>query len=491
MLGRGDALSRLASAGWRETHDGNFQFGGADIHQPSLVAAPRGMPEVTERSRGVPVLVVASTSDPLDDPNPPHTSVYFFDSVEEMVEFALEIQEDFEVIGCDLDVAEAHAAEDDAEINRLLSAVGGVPAAQAVAVGWHDYAHALLVATGAMRLACGAGAYPHYLSALSDQDMVAAAGHASRWALRQLREALVLCDSEDILDTVAVAAVEILAHQIASECDSTHLSDAVTAPWHHRSAKSVVSPEVFVAALAEVAEAHPRPPLSPAQAVAVIKAVSDSKLTHRCVDDEPDQGADSDPRDCAACEVEKPYSEAINACLRWHTQSPSNTPSAGRAGSIPPRRQAKLLAEAAFEFSHIPTLLNQAQRRIAGGARAAANNEYLPGVELTLEDVATACVGIISAGWGFLERWLGMYTELFSTQAAAAVVRASGNLWHSELVSAHDQTLLDRLQSQFGWTSEQAAKATARMRATAHATSWDISETIRSSYGIKAKSRRR
>ena len=479
----GGALSRLASAGWEEHDEGGFRLGYADEHQPSLMALPGGMPEEGEQ----PTLTVLPPVDLIDDPDPPDAMVLFFDSVEEMVEFALDIQQEFEATYRDLDAMAGREAGDDTEFDEMVSVIGGVPAA--VAIGWHDYARALLVATGATRLACGAGLYRDYNSALSDHDIVAVTGYASRWALRELREALALGDGEDIFDAVAAATAELLAQQIASECSTTDLSDAITAPWRRSSADNAVPCEVFVAALTEEAAAHPTQPLSPAQATSVIEAVSNLEHIHSCVDEEPGEGFDSDRGHYAACEIEQPYVEAFDDCLRWHTQPPSNA--SARARPIQPRKQAKLLVEAAVEFSHIPLILDRARRRIAAGARAAVNGEYLSGVDVTLEDLALACSDIIFVGWDFLYRWVDAYAEQVSARAAAKVVRAAGDLWHSELVGEHDQTLLDRLQNQFGWPAEHASEATAEKRASAREASWNLSQTVRVAYGVKIASRRR
>ena len=355
-----------------------------------------------------------------------------------------------------------------------------------MAAGWHDYAQATIAAMGALRLACGAGTYPDYGSALNEADIVAVCEHASRWALQHLSDTLKQAGREDLFDMTASAAAEHLAHQIASECDTARLAEAVSAPWRHN---NEVSCDTFVAAL-KAATPPGRPPPTPAQAETAATAqlaIFSPGYAHNC-DHHDDHHHDVDHVDCAACERESVHFEAITECLRWHAAPPPTADTVDVA-PISPRGQAELLAEAATESYHGALLVERAHRRVSAGARAAANDEDLPGAEIAIEDMIHECDSALFVGWTFVTLWLDAHAQRTSGESVAAIVRASGDLWRSELTRTHEQTLLDRLQTQFDAPAETAHEMSAEIRDLCRTESQGILEGIRSDYGVKTASR--
>ena len=516
---RSDALGRLVEAGWERMPDGSCRLGGASPWQPSLIANPCGMPAVDNRRRWIPTLTLMPSLDLLDDADTPDAGVAVCDTLDELVELALEVQNEFEATLRDVDEQVAQADADETEFAGIISASGGMPAAQAVAAGWHDYAHALLLAMGAMRMVCGRGAYRDYPSAVSDLDVAAVCDQASGWVLEHLSDALEANGSGDLFDTVAAAAAEHLAHQIASECNTAGLAEAVTAPWQAGDSAEV-SCEEFVSAL-RAATSDDRPLPSPAQAEAAAtdlrSMVSPGSMHTGCDfddddydnedlddddyddydnedldddDDDDDYDAYADPAVvgyCAECTMTMEHLDAVAECFEWHTAQPCGD--AGTASPVTQRRQAELLAEAAVESFHILPHLRRAERRVAAGAHAAAGGEDLDGVEIALEDMLYECSDAHSMSWTLLSLWLDVFDQHTSRQSAAAVVSAAGDLWRSDLTKEYERTLLTRMQEQFDTPAETASQLSAQMRDLKRADSQDRMEIIRSEYGVDAVSR--
>ena len=460
---RGDALDRLVAAGWERSSDGRCCTLGGGPWQPSLVAAPYGMPAIRGKHRGLPSLALIPSEDANDDDGEPYESrVTICDTVEDLVELALGVQPDFETTAREADEMMAQIDDDETELAGIVAAGGGMPAAHAVALGWHDYAQALILTTAAMRVACGDGDADHR-PALSGAEIVAACEQASRWTLPLLRDVLALDGREDLFDSVAAAASERLAHHLAGECDTGTLADAVTAPWRDGGS---VPHETFVAALRAAAPSDDRQP-NATQAAAVATAlwavVTPGPRHTDCDDDFC--GDDLD---------------AVDECLQWH---------AAAAVSITPRRHAELLADAAIESYHALLHIERARRRVTAAAHAAAEEEDLAGVELALEAMATECDTAHAMGWAFLTVWLGRLERHTSPASAAAIVRAAGDLWRSTLDREHEETVIGRMQEQFGAAPETAATATAELRAFGRDWSQSQMDIIRSGYGVKTGGR--
>ena len=144
-----------------------------------------------------------------------------------------------------------------------------------------------------------------------------------------------------------------------------------------------------------------------------------------------------------------------------------------------------MLVDATSELAFGWLLWCSAHRWVAAGAHAAALGMDSPGSLVALEEATDECCAVPFLSWRFLGAWLDAYNDYTSAADTAAVIRAGGNLWLSDLTSFGVSLLKDRLVKQFDFDNSKTTPITAHMRSLSSQAGQEYLQNFRTLYGVK------